>query len=174
MPVLNDWDLAIDADKVLWGQGADPALIRARGPKLAVVAEEAIAAGSHLLAPAVRYPRIPVAELRHERLLLAGGGALSGPPIADRWPRPGEVIVAVCTVGDGVAGAVSEIFKTDPVGAHWHWKGWPVRQLRRWPKPCACHFDALALTEGLKDSIPLNPGMIGGLWQGQAQIFKPA
>ncbi len=172
MPVLNDWELALDADKVLWGQGADPALIRARRPKLAVVAEEAIAAGRHLLAPAVLYRRIPVAELRHERLLLAGGGALSGPLIADRLAAASEVIVAVCTVGDGLAGTVSEGFKTDPVHAM-ALEGLAAAAAEALAEAACQRFEALARAEGLQASIPLNPGMIGWpLAEGQAQIFS--
>ena len=32
MPVLRDWELTLDADKVLWGQGADPAIIAPVAP----------------------------------------------------------------------------------------------------------------------------------------------
>ena len=45
MPILGEWDLAVDADKVLWGQSADPAVVRGRGPRLARIAEEAIEEG---------------------------------------------------------------------------------------------------------------------------------
>ncbi len=60
MPILQDWDLVLDADKVLWGQGADPAAVRVRRPKLVEAAENAIAEGRPLLAPAVLYERFPV------------------------------------------------------------------------------------------------------------------
>jgi hypothetical protein len=52
MPVLRDWELALDADKVLWGQGADPALVRVRRPRLVAIAEATIAEGRPLLTPA--------------------------------------------------------------------------------------------------------------------------
>ena len=39
MPVLRDWDLALDADKVLWGQGVNPTVMRAGRPKLAALAK---------------------------------------------------------------------------------------------------------------------------------------
>ena len=94
MPVLRDWELARDVDKVLWRQGADPVRVRARRPKLAEIAEEAIAEGRLLLAPVVLYRRISIAGLRHERLLLEGG-SLAGPLIADRLAAASEVIVAV-------------------------------------------------------------------------------
>lgn len=171
MPVLRDWNLALDADKVLWGQGADPALIRARRPKLAVVAEEAIAAGRHLLAPAVLYRRIPVAELRHERLLLAGGGLLLGPLIAGHLAAASEVIVAVCTVGDGLSQPISERFQTNPVQAL-ALEGLAAAAAEALAEAACRRFEEIALAEELKASIPLNPGMIGWpLEEGQAQIF---
>ena len=171
MPVLNDWDLAIDADKVLWGQGADPALVRARRPKLVAVAEAAFAEGRPLLAPAVLYRRFSVVGLRHQRLLL-DGGSLAGPLVADRLAAANEVIVAVCTVRDGVAGAVSEMFQTDPVRAL-ALEGVAGAAAEALAEAVCRHFDALALAEGLRTSIPLNPGMIGWpLEEGQAQIFS--
>ena len=171
MPVLRDWELAFDADKVLWGQGADPARVRARRPKLVAVAEAAIAEGRPLLSPVVLYRRIPVAGLRHERLLLADGGVLQGPLIAGHLAAASEVIIAVCTVGDAVTGVISERFQTDPVGALAleGVAGAAAEALAE----AACHrFDVLALAEGLQTSIPLNPGMIGWpLEEGQSQIF---
>ena len=172
MPVLRDWELALDADKVLWGQGADPALVRARRPKLVAIAEAAIAEGRPFLAPVVLYRRIPVAELRHERLLLADGGVLLGPLIASHLAAASEVIVAVCTVGDEVTSAISERFQTDPVGAL-ALEGVAGAAAEALAEAVCRRFDALALAEGLQTSIPLNPGMIGWpLEEGQAQIFS--
>jgi len=170
MPVLNDWELALDADKVLWGQGADPARVRARRPKLAEIAEAAIAEGRPLLAPVVLYRRIPVVGLRHERLLLEGG-SLVGPLIADRLAAASEVVVAVCTVGDGLAQTISERFQTDPVQAL-ALEGLAGAAAEALAEAVCRRFDALALAEGLRTSIPLNPGMVGWpLEAGQTQIF---
>jgi hypothetical protein len=171
MPVLRDWELDLDADKVLWGQGADPARVRARRPKLAEIAAAAIAEGRPLLAPVVLYRRIPVLELRHERLLLEGG-SLAGPLMADRLAAASEVIVAVCTVGDEVTSLISERFQTDPVGAL-ALEGVAGAAAEALAEAVCRRFDALALAEGLQTSIPLNPGMIGWpLEEVQAQIFN--
>ena len=94
-----------------------------------------------------------------------------GPLIADHLAAANEVIVAVCTVGDGVAGAVSEMFQTDPVRAL-ALEGVAGAAAEALAEAVCRHFDALALAEGLKTSIPLNPGMIGWpLEEGQTQIF---
>jgi hypothetical protein len=172
MPVLRDWELTLDADKVLWGQGADPALVRARRPKLVAIAEAAIKEGRPFLAPVVLYQRLPVAGLRHERLLLADGGVLLGPLIASHLAGASEVIVAVCTVGDEVTSAISERFRTDPVGAL-AMEGVAGAAAEALAEAVCRRFDALALAEGLQTSIPLNPGMIGWpLEEGQPQIFS--
>jgi hypothetical protein len=172
MPVLRDWELALDADKVLWGQGADPARVRARRPKLVTIAEAAIEDGRPYLAPVVLYRRIAVAELRHERLLLADGGVLQGELIANHLAAASEVIIAVCTVGDGVTSIISERFQTDPVGAL-ALEGVAGAAAEALAEAVCRRFDALALAEGLQTSIPLNPGMIGWpLEEGQPQIFN--
>jgi hypothetical protein len=171
MPVLRDWELALDADKVLWGQGADPAIVRVRRPSLVAEAEAAIEEGRPLLAPAVLYERIPVVELRHGRLLLEGGGVLLGPLITDHLAAASEVIVVVCTIGDGLSRTVFERFKTKPVKAL-ALEGLASAAAEALAEAACRRFEAIALAEGLKSSIPLNPGMIGWLLEeGQAQIF---
>jgi hypothetical protein len=171
MPVLRDWKLDIDADKVLWGQGADPAQVRARRPKLVALAEAVIEQGRPLLAPVVLYRRFPVVGLRHERLLL-DGGSLSGSLIASHLAAASEVIVAVCTIGDAVTGVVSERFQTDPVGAL-ALEGLAAAAAESLAEAACRRFDALALAEDLRASIPLNPGMVGWpLDEGQTQVFK--
>ena len=171
MPVLREWELALNADKVLWGQGADPTRVRARRPKLVTIAEAAIDEGRPYLSPAVLYRRIAVAGLRHERLLLADGGVLLGSLIATHLAAASEVIVAVCTVGDEVTSVISEKFQTDPVGAL-ALEGVAGAAAEALAEAVCRRFDALALAEGLQTSIPLNPGMIGWpLEEGQSQIF---
>ncbi len=178
MAVLRDWDLLLDADKVLWGQGADPAAIRARRPKLAAFAEQVIEESRGLIQPAVCYERVPVKELRHERLALGSaelragqGGYLAGPLVAQHLAGAQEVVVAVCTVGEGLGKLSSEIFASDPV------RGLALDGLASAAAEAlgeaACRrFEAMAAAEGQMTSIPLNPGMVGWpLQEGQRQVF---
>jgi hypothetical protein len=171
MPILRDFDLSLDADKVLWGQGADPTVIRARRPALAALAGEVIAEGSPLLAPVLLYDRFPVTGFRHERLSLAGGGSLSGPAVADHLGAAREVVVAVCTVGSALSDRAAEVFEANPV------RGLALDGLASAAAEslgeAACrHFDGIAASEGLASSIPLNPGMDGWpLLEAQEQVF---
>ena len=171
MPILKDWDLALDADKVLWGQGADPAGVRARRPKLVAEAEKVIEQGRPLLNPIVLYQRFPVIELRHEQLLLAGG-ALLGPLISRHLAAASEVIVAICTVGEGASKNSDEQFQANPVLA-FALEGLAAAAAQALGEAACRYFEAAAAAEGLRTSIPLNPGMIGWpLEEGQKQIFS--
>jgi hypothetical protein len=171
MPILKDWDLALDADKVLWGQGADPTVIRARRPKLVAAAEKIIELGRPLLTPTVLYERFSVVELRHERLSLAGG-ALHGPLIASRLAAASEVIVAIGTVGNSLSQIISDRFPLDPVGAL-ALEGLAAAAAEALGEAACRYFEASAAGEGLEASIPLNPGMLGWpLEEGQQQIFS--
>jgi hypothetical protein len=171
MPILTDWDLTIDADKVLWGLGADPAAVRARRPKLVALAESVMETSRDLLAPAVLYRRFPVSELRHERLLLAGGGYLAGPLIAGQLAKASEVVVAVCTVGNSLSRQASEKYQADPVRSL-ALDGLASAAAETLAEAACRRFETMALAENLKASAPLNPGMIGWpLEEGQQQIF---
>jgi hypothetical protein len=172
MPIARDWDLALDADKVLWGQGANPSVLRARRPKLAAIAGEVIDEGRPLLDPAVLYRRVSVEQIRHERMVLASGGTLSGPAVANYLASAREVIVAVCTVGDALSIRAAEVFEVDPVRGL-ALDGLASAAAEALAEAACRRFDEMAAAEGLAASIPLNPGMDGWpLLEAQQQIFS--
>ena len=172
MPILADWNLTVDADKVLWGQGADPAVVRGRRPRLVQIADEAIEEGRPLLEPVVLYDTFDVLGLRHERLDLAGGRSLSGPLIAQQLGRASRVIVAVCTVGERLSRYASEVGRTDPVRSM-ALDGLASAAAQELAESACQRFEALASRDGLVAGFPLNPGMVGWtLSSGQAQIFS--
>lgn len=171
MPVLRDWELAVDADKVLWGQGANPEVVRARRPALARIAEQAIAEGWPMVSPVVMYSQIPVESLQHERLRLAGGGSLRGSLIAKHLAGSSQVIVAVCTVGRELTDYASSCFNSDPVRSL-ALDGLASAATEALGEAACQRFEAMAAAEGLRVSIPLNPGMIGWpLGPAQDQVF---
>jgi hypothetical protein len=171
MPIIRDWELNVDADKVLWGQGADPAIVRARRPKLVEIAERAVEVGQGLLVPAVVYERYPVREHKHERLLL-DQGSLSGALVGSHLARASEVILAVCTVGEGLAELISRTFSSDPMLAL-ALDGYASAMAQSLAEAACQRFEALAQAEELQAGTPLNPGMVGWpLEEGQMQIFS--
>jgi hypothetical protein len=172
MPIEREWDLELDADKVLWGQGANPAAIRTRRPSLAAVAGEVIEEGRPLLDPAVLYRRVPVEEVRHERVLLAGGGSLAGPAVGRYLGAAQEVIVAVCTVGESLSVRAAQVFDADPVRGL-ALDGLASAAAEALAEAACRRFDQMAAAEGLAAGLPLNPGMDGWpLLEAQRQLFS--
>jgi len=173
VPVLDNPSLQIDVDAILRAQGADPDRLRARRSGALAVAEQALAEGLLLLAPAVAYERVAVTAFRHRQLLLGGGGAgrLSGPLIASHLHSANEVVAIVCTIGPLLEERSASWMSTDA--------------------PRALALDALgsvaveqlatlagnvveqaAAADGLCTTIPLSPGLIGWpLQTGQQQLF---
>lgn len=179
MPILRDWDLELDADKVLWGQGADAAVIRARKPALAAIAERALVEGRPLLEPVVIYDRLPVLALRHEQLNLAfsrpevsGARAhLAGPLIAQHLAAATEVWIAVCTVGETLTRHAEAVFAVDSTRAL-ALDGLASAAAETLTEAFCHHVEKVAASEGLQTSVPLNPGMVGWpLGEGQGQVF---
>lgn len=171
VPILRDWDLTLSADDVLRAQGGDPASIRARRPQFVEIAEQALAEGVPLLQPAVLYQRLAVKSLIHERILLDGGGVLSGPLVGRHLAASSQVAVVACTVGPelekraaaAMASGWAHGLALDGVGSA------AAEALAE----AACHtLEEQAAQEGLKTTTPINPGLVG--WpvpEGQQQIF---
>ncbi len=160
MPVRRDWDLVLDADMVLRGQGADPAVVRGRSQALVAIAEQALAEARPLLAPAVLYRIVEVEGLRHERLTLAGGARLNGSLVAEHLGAAQHVAVALCTVGAALEDRASAVMEEDPsLGLALDGCGSSAAEALA---NSACHFfETLAAEAGEKATIPLSPGMIG-------------
>jgi hypothetical protein len=172
MPLLRDWNLPIDVDQILRGQGADPAAIRARRPALVQAAEQALQEGLVHLAPVAAYRELAIESLRHERLVLQGGGELTGPLIAQHLRSAQQVVILICTIGDALERLVSRAMSEDPVRGL-ALDGLGSAAAEGLAAAAATHFEDRAKAQGLQTTIPLSPGMVG--WpveEGQAQVFS--
>jgi hypothetical protein len=172
MPVLSDcWDLNVDADAVLRGQGADPQVIRARKPRLYEIAAQAAAEGLPLVRPQVVFERYRVDSIRHARVNLAGGSSLKGDLIARHLAAAEEILAVVCTIGPELEELANQVMETEMVhGIALYGVGSAaVEGLAN----AACRqFELEAAQRGWKTSIPLSPGMVGwSVEEGQEQIF---
>jgi len=171
MPVLENLELQIDADAVLRGQGADPAVLRLRRPALVELAEQAIQEGLPLVKPSVVYKTFEVQEVRHERLTFAMGGQLAGKLITHHLAQARQVHVLLCSIGSSLESFADERWSSsavyslalDGVGSA------AVEALAN----AACRrLEDQALEQGWKSSIPLSPGMVDwSVEQAQPQIF---
>ena len=172
MQALSDWNLVLDIDHVLLGQGADPVAVHERSPHLVEVAQRALTEGHSLLEPLVLYRKMTVQGLKHECLMLAGGATLIGPLIARHLAPAKEVVVILCTIGDALENHVSEVMTTDP-SYGLALDGLGSAAVETLATDACNYFGELAAAEGMERTIPFNPGMVG--WpveEGQKQIFN--
>jgi hypothetical protein len=172
MPRWTTNDFSIDADDVLRGQGADPAIIRQRSPKLVALAERALGEGLDFVKPAVLYSKVKVKEVGHEKILLENGTILKG-PFASQHLSPAHSVVAIlCTVGDEIDQHVSEVMSSDIVYGL-ALDGVGSAAVEALANAACKYFEDEAAGEGLETTIPLSPGMVG--WPvevGQPALFE--
>ena len=169
--VLRDWQLNIDADMVLRGQGADPEVIRARKPRLVEMAERAVQEGFLLIEPAVVYRFVQVETMKHERLILADGMSLTGSLISQHLSPARSVALMVCTVGAAIDERISALMPRDPAYAL-ALDGFGSAAAEALGTELCARLEREAAHIGYCTSVPINPGMIG--WPvdvGQPQIF---
>lgn len=169
--VLTDWQLDITADMVLRGQGADPAIIRQRSPRLGKIAEQALTEGLSLIRPAVVYRILPIELLRHESLIFAGGAKWTNAFLSQHLAQAGQVAAIVCTLGEAIERRISALMPEDPSLA-FALDGFGSAALDVLGAEICSKLEADARASGLHTSIPISPGMIG--WPvdvGQRQIF---
>ena len=171
MVVLRDWNLDVDVDAVLRGQGADPAAIRRRSRQLVVMAERALEEGLPLLQPQVLVEHFRVDSLQHDRLRLTGGGSLRGDLLARQLAPASELVAVVCTVGGELEEHTAKVMQSEVV------RGLALYGVGSAAVEClantACQgIEQDAAGRGLQTTIPLSPGMIGwSVEEGQRQLF---
>lgn len=170
--VVRDWQLEINVDMVLRGQGANPDKIRARNPRLIQTAERALNEGMSLILPQLAFRRMPVRFIRDESVRLEGGGELLGPAVADLLATSEYAVLAVITLGEKLERQVAEITQRDLL-LGMALDGFGTAAIELLTDSAQQHFADLAAYEGLYRSISLHPGMRGWeLQQGQEQIFR--
>ncbi len=170
--VARDWQLNIDLDMVLRGQGADPVAIRRRKPRLVEAAQRALAEGSSLIESGVLYRSLPVESVRHERITLAGGSQLTGPLLAQHLAPAQRIALIVCTIGDALERRISSLMRDEPAYAL-ALDGFGSAAVEALGAAICARLEDEAARDGKCTSIPLSPGMIG--WPvdiGQPQIFS--
>lgn len=172
MPVLEDWDISVDIDQILRGQGADPKMVRERSPKIVEAAEWALADGQNLIHPRVLFESYEVEELRHEKLRLRNGSQLSGELITQHLGPASTVVAVLCTIGDELENHANEVSSADLIlGLALDGLGSAAVEILA--NACCSYFEEQAGSLDQSTSIPLSPGMLG--WSvevGQREIFN--
>jgi hypothetical protein len=171
MEIIRDWDLQLDIDQVLRGQGADAGVIRARSPALVRAAEWALAEGLPLIQPVVQARELGVEKVTHEKLKLEGGAVLSGPLIIQHLAGAQRIVVMLCTIGPQLEAVVSELIQSEAV-LGLALDGVGTAAVETLATQASSRYEERARTLGWQTTIPLSPGMVGwGVDPGQSQVF---
>ncbi len=171
MELHQKLELVFDADAVLRGQGADPAILRLRRPGLVQVAEQARAASLALLQPRVVYQEFEAEGIHHERLLLQDGRYIHSRLVTHRLAGASRLIVILATIGARLEEHVSRVWDENKVYAL-AVDGAGSAAVEALANAACQYFERQAVEDGLQASIPLSPGMVD--WpveDGQPQIF---
>jgi hypothetical protein len=167
MPTQS-FDLTLELDLVLRSQGGDPA--RAR-PALRAMAAAMTERARPMLAPAVAYEILDIAEVRHERLVISPRVSLRSARLVQALGGAEQIAVAVCTIGPQLEEAVGAMFSTgqaleatvlDGVGSA------AVEELSQ--RACRM-FEDMARERGLMTSSPFSPGEPDWPLEGQRELF---
>lgn len=169
--IRSDWQLAVTADMVLRGQGAQPQKIRARQPQLVALAERAVAEGNGLIHPQVAFRRLDVCGVSRSCVTLRGGTELNGFGVARKLAGCQGVFLAVATLGKELEAEMGKASQTD---LPWQFAldGFGTAAIGALSNAACRSFAELAAREGLRATSQFYPGMRGWpLAEGQAQIF---
>ena len=115
MPVIDTWNLLVDADDVLRGQGADPSIIRVRRPRLYEIAVQALEEGFPLVHPVVQMERYKVDLFLHHQINLSREGNLKGELLAEKLVKAKEIVVILCTIGSQLEERVEQVMADEVV-----------------------------------------------------------
>ena len=156
--------IAVDVDAILRAQGADPARVRARSPRLVALAERALREGRSLIAPVVISRRFAVADRSHAAIQLSGGGRLSGPLVAGECAPAAEIVVMAVTIGAALENAVARAMPAEPAFAL------ALDGLGSAAVEAIANAERAAIATNA--GAPLSPGMEGWpLERGQRELF---
>ena len=171
MIISTDWNLSLNMDDILHGQGMDPQIVHTSKPSLLKAAERALTEGMGLIHPMTLTSEVVVQEFRHERLLLAGGKTLTGPLVVRQLSGAQRLVAAICTIGPELEDATAQMFGEDPLYAL-ALDGLGNAAVECLAQQVCSHIGEVVQAEGLQASTPLSPGYPE--WPvevGQPQIF---
>ena len=111
--VLTRWQIRIDQDAAIRGQGADPDELRRRHPRIAEASAAAICEAERLLCPTVLFRDLRIVAYSDTFLDLETGRFGCGSWVARRLARARALVALVCTIGPALENRVSAVFSSD-------------------------------------------------------------
>lgn len=174
LPVVLDhtWRHALDADAVLRGQGADPAVVRARSARLVEFAQHALERGLPLLDPWVAERRHSIERADRLEIRVQGGGTLSGEAVVRELGSAREIVVLAVTVGERIARLATALMPTEPA-LGLAIDGLGNAAVDALANAIVARVRAEALTRAWSAGVQVSPGMVGWpLERGQRDLFS--
>jgi len=107
----------LSVDHILRAQGADPAILRARSPRVAETVKSALQMGLPLLKPVVVYETYQVTGVLHHRIQMGKGAFIQNSVVAGELKNASSLIVCVCTIGPELEMLSRKIMADDPAAA---------------------------------------------------------
>ncbi|MEZ5124864.1 MAG: hypothetical protein R2826_01250 [Thermoleophilia bacterium] len=154
----TDWQLDLDVDDVLRGQGADPQEMRRRNQRLVERAQAALVEAAPLLHPVVLSVTHDIAAHADDHIVLSSGARFTcGPWAAARLAPATRLVTAVCTVGESLEIEVNRRFPSDPVSGL-ALDGVGSAAIDRLAARACRRFQRQARTVGLRGAIHCWPG----------------
>ena len=170
--ICSEWQLAVDVDAVLRGQGANPEKIRARQPRLIELAGRAISEGTKWIRPQMAYRALDIREVQAGKVILNDGIELKGYGIARRLRGLESVIAAIATLGSTFEEEFHKVSKED-VALGLALDGFGTAAIGALTLEAGKFFARNFAAPGSFSTGPLFPGMRG--WElaaGQAALFS--
>lgn len=167
IPVLQDVTITLTAEELLAAQGRNE-----HQPGLVSAAEEAIALGRTLFAPAAIYDELEVRGVAGERVELAVDGAgLAVGPKADLLAPAKWLLVTVYTIGPALEARVSELYRAGEPLLSYMLDCAGVMALGMVGERLRCLAEERAAGRGWGVSPALSPGgLVGWPLQGQREL----
>jgi hypothetical protein len=172
MESWTDFDLTLDADAVLRGQGADPLSPRTKRPGLVKAAGEALVLGLSKIKPVAILQQAQIKGQRHEFLLLENGQNLSGPLVARYLAGAQSIVAVICTIGPELEELASITMSETPL-LGLALDGLGNAAVESIGQQVCSRIAGQAESTGLEVSVPLSPG--DHEWPvevGQPQLFS--
>ena len=171
MYTKSDWSISISEEQYLAAQPESFAHLLSN-PNLLTAFREALTEVRGVVEPRACWDRFPITGIRHDRLLLGDGTKIGGGPVVAVVAGAEELVVAVCTIGDGAdrlmdtAQKAKQFFRA--MVLH-EMTSWMVGLLRQ--ELCQ-HLERTFRQEGLRVSASLSPGESVWSVKDQAVIFS--
>ena len=171
MNIKRDWIIDLDREQFVHMQSEGFTRLLEQ-PNRRDAWQAALAEAQGLIQPAAVWDSFAIREMRHDRLLLANGMKIGGGPVTTVVRGATDLIVAVCTIGQGIECRASELQRNKQMFQAMMLSdlgSWAVDALRQ--RLCQWLEDNAAL-RGLRISAPFSPGESDWSVRDQPVIFS--